>query len=345
MKAVIMAGGTGTRLWPLSRDKQPKQFQAFVGNKTMLQHTYKRLSFMKKDDIFVATNSHYLPLIRKQLPQLKRTHIFQETAMRDTGASICNSAWQLSQAGHGDDVMAVIYADHLIKHTDAFQKALKCAISYAQKTQQLGVVGVRAQYPNTGLGYIKIGTQLTTQNNLDIYELAQFVEKPSLTKAKQFLHSYRYLWNTGLYVAPIKVLLNIYKTYSPAIYKAITQNNYDAAPKISFDYAVIEHLTPSQMFVIPADLGWNDIGNWGALFDELTQAKTDNLVEGNHLGIETNGSLILSSDKKKLIATYGLDNIIVVDTPDALLIMPKDQAGEVKKVVEQLKLKKMDRYL
>lgn len=341
-----MAGGTGTRLWPMSRDSKPKQFQAFVGNKTMLQQTYARLSFLNKKDIFLATNEQYTKIVKKQLPRLTKNHLIQESAMRDTGPSIFNAAWKLAEAGYENEVMAVIYADHLIQNTLEFKKALREALNHAKKTQQIGVVAVRAQYPNTGLGYIKIGHQTKVcSNGLEIYQVAQFVEKPTLARAKQFLHSYRYLWNTGLYVAPVHVLIEAYKQHSPEIYNTITKKkSYDSAPKISFDYAVIEHLKPNNMFVIPAELDWNDIGNWGALFDELTVSKEENVTSGNNISLETSGSLVISKGKK-LVATYGVENMIIVDTPDVLLVMPKEKAAEVKKIVELIKSRELNKYL
>jgi len=340
-----MAGGTGTRLWPLSRDNKPKQFQAFVGEKTMLQQTYERLGFLSKKDIFVSTNKKYVAVVREQLPDLPRSHIIIEPAMRDTGPSICYTAHVLNELGHGDEVMALIYADHLIQNKQAFRSSLNAAAELAHSTGMFGVIGVRAKYANPTLGYIRMGKLLKKHRSVDIYQLDSFVEKPTLEKAKQFLHSYKYLWNTGLYVGGVSNFLEGFKTFSPEIYKAIvTHRQYEKSPKISIDYAVIEQLGPSKMFVIPADLGWNDIGNWRALHEELTAHDDETLAVGQHLGIETEGCLVVGQ-KKKLIATFGLSNIVIIDTPDALLVIDKKRAGEVKQIVNELREKKRGRYL
>lgn len=341
MKAVIMAGGTGTRLWPLSRDEQPKQFQAFVGKHTMLQQTYKRLSFLKPTDIYVSTIAQYVPLVKKQLPKLPKKNIIIESAMRDTGPSICYAAQVLKTHGASDDVMAIIYADHLIKKEDVFRSSLKTAVSYAHATNKFGVIGVKAQYPNVNLGYIRIGKLLEKRHFLkeefDVYELDRFVEKPNLERAQQFLNSYKYFWNTGLYVGRVQMFLDEFKKHSPLIYKAIAiQKKYEKSPKISIDYALIEKLTAEKMFVIPTDLGWNDIGNWQALYDELTTTPGMNVTENQHISIDTTGSLLIAPKGKK-IATIGMHDMVVIDTKDALLIMPKDRAAEVKEVMRILK--------
>ncbi len=341
MKAVIMAGGTGTRLWPISRDEQPKQFQAFVGKLTMLQQTYKRLSFLKPSDIFVSTIAQYVSLVKKQLPKLPKSNIIIESAMRDTGPSICNAAQVLKTRGAADEVMAIIYADHLIKKEDVFRSSLKTAVSYAHSTNKFGVIGVKAQYPNINLGYIRIGKLLEKKHinseEFDVFELDRFVEKPNLEKAQQFLNSYKYFWNTGLYVGRVQMFLDEFKKHSPAIYKAIAvKKKYELSPKISIDFALIEKLNSSSMFVIPTDLGWNDIGNWQALYDELATSDGMNVTENQHISIDTKGSLIIAPKGKK-IATIGLHDFVVVDTPDALLIMPKERAAEVKEIIKMLK--------
>lgn len=346
MKTVILAGGTGTRLWPLSRDIKPKQFHCFIGNLTMLQQTYERMNFLNKKDIFVATSKQYELLVREQLPDLPKENFIVEPAQKDTAPCICFAAHQLAKRGFANEVMSIIYADHLIQKKEIFRKALMSAASHIEKTGVLGVIAVRAKYPNPNLGYIHLGPLLKTfKNGFEVYELDKFVEKPNLETAKKFLHSYKYLWNTGLYMWKVKTILEKFRKFAPDIFEAAkTEKKFQKARKISIDYAIMEKIAPKEVHVVPADLGWNDIGNWSALHEELASSIEENISLGNNLHIDTEGSVIFGNSKK-LIVTHGIKNMVIIDTEEALLVMPKDKASGAKKIIEELRKRKKNKYM
>jgi len=355
MKAVILAGGTGTRLWPLSRREKPKQFQKLTSDKTMFQETIERLDFLEKKDIYIATNESFAKEVMKEAPEIPKKNIIIEPALRDTAPCIGLAATYIAK-DHPDEVMAVIYADHLIKNKAKFIKNLKIAEKIAKEDDTLNIIEVKAKYPNTNLGYVKIGKMIKTVDGSDIYSFEKFTEKPDLATAKKFLESYKYLWNTGLYVWKVSTILDQYKYHQSKMYynlmkiqltigtekeKKVLKNHYSKCDKISIDYAIMEKVEKSKVRIIPADFGWNDIGTWESLHDELTKSSKENIKKGENLLIDVEGSLVYGP-KDKLIATIGLKDVIVVDTKDALLICKKNKSQDVKKIVEKLKENKKD---
>lgn len=352
MKTVILAGGTGTRLWPMSRQKKPKQFQKLIGEESMLVQTIKRLSFQKPADIFVSTNSEYLDLVREQTRGLlPEKNIIIEPALRDTAPCIGLIAETLSK-DDPDEVMAVIYADHLIQDPHELEIKLKIAEQLAKKENTISIIEVKALTPNVNLGYVKIGKQLKTVHGVPIHEFISFVEKPDLPTAKKFLKAQSYLWNTGLFVWKISTILQKYRQFQPDTYKILQRigkeinhpsyretliDLYPLCKKISFDYAIMEQVAPKEVRIIPADLGWNDIGTWESIWQELQEEEQDGLVtKGPVVTLESNNSLIYT-DNKKPIAILGVEDLIIVDTPDALLVCKKDKSHKIKDLVNKLR--------
>lgn len=354
-----MAGGTGTRLWPLSRTNKPKQFQKLVSEKTMLQDTLARLDFLKPDDIYVSTNAEYETVVREQTAgKIPSSHIILEPALRDTAPSIGLAATYLGKK-HPKEVMAIIYADHLIQKKEEFIKKIKVAEKLAREENSLNIIEVKAKFPNVNLGYVKIGKMLKELNGVEVFAFEKFTEKPDLKTAIGFLNSYKYLWNTGLYVWRIETILNKFKKHLPGTYsnlqkiqksigtkneKTVIQKLYPLCDKISIDYGIMEKIDPKEVRIIPAELGWSDVGTWDSIFSELVQGNDNNLIKAKHVGIDTQGSLIYGT-KDKLIATIGVKDLVIVETNDAILICDKKRSHDVKKIVEKLQKAKLKKLL
>jgi len=287
MKAVILAGGHGTRLYPLSTKEKPKQFLNLIGDKTLFQQTVERVSFLKPEDIFVATNQEFVHLVREQAPFIPATNIFEEPAMRNTATCIGFAAMQLPP----NEVMCVIYADHLVHNTEEFARCLRAAETLAKEENTLNIIEVRAESPNTKLGYVQIGKKLREIREItdpstdqpgqpvEIYEFKKFKEKPDLETAEKYLASGDYLWNTGFYVWQIETILEKYRLHMPDTYARLMKmrddpstiaTEYSLCESISIDYAIMEKVHPDEVRIIPAtNLGWSDIGTWESLFEEL----------------------------------------------------------------------------
>lgn len=353
MKIVILAGGTGTRLWPLSRNAKPKQLQSFVTESTLLQETLRRVQFVKPSDIYIATNENFLKEVQTQAKKFKipTKNFIIEPALRDTAPCIGLAATYLKKHGFGNEIMSIIYADHTVQNEKEFEKLLKTTEKIAKEENTLNIIEVKAKFPSVHLGYVKIGKILKQIDGVDIYQFEKFTEKPDLKTAKKFFASHKYLWNTGFYVWKVDTILEKYAQFLPetkkrldAISKAIgtpkekkaLQDNYPLCEKISIDYGVMEKIDPREVRIIAGDLGWSDIGTWEAIYDELTIGETDNHIKANHIGVDTESSLIYGHSTK-LIATIGLKDLVIIDTPDALLICQKGRSQDVKKIVEQLK--------
>lgn len=352
MNIVIMAGGGGTRLWPKSRIKNPKQLHALMDEKSLIKNTILRLSaVVPKNHIYIATNTDHVKAIKKEVPEIK--NMIVEPFVRSTGPCVGHSALYLAQKS--DEPVAFLPADHHIENEKEFAKTIILAGEEAKK-DQLVLIGIKPTEADTGLGYIKINTKQIRNSksqisNSQIFKVEKFVEKPDLKTAQKYLRSGQYLWNAGMFVAKPSVILNLFEKHSPEIFSLLEKikkrpqdlkKEYQKMPNISFDYAVSEKA--QDIVVVSGNFTWSDIGNWSKLLEVLSQNVKENVVLGcEHLGVDTEGCLIHGT--KRLVATIGLKDVIVVDTPDAVLICHKSQAQNVKKIVEKLKEKNRQRYL
>lgn len=340
MKIVILAGGAGTRLWPMSTKERPKQFQKLVSDKTMLQETLDRVRFVSIEDIYVSTNAEYLHLVKEQLPEIAEDHIIAEPSMQDTGPCIGLAAALIAKE-NPEAVMAVVYADHLVQDEEEFKHKLEVTAEIARKEKSLNIIEVKAKAPNTNLGYVRIGKQIEEIDGVPVYEFKEFKEKPDLETAKRFMASHHYLWNTGYYVWRVDVILQAFKDHLPNTHNTLLkiqeggnmETLYPQCEKISIDYGIMEKVSPEQVRIIAADLGWNDIGTWASLHEELASESRGNVTKGKVTALDCKGCLIYNETEQE-IAVSGLRDMVIVKTKDADLACSMKASMELKSLLK-----------
>ncbi len=356
---VLMAGGHGTRLWPVSREKTPKQIQPFIGSKeTLLEQTFKRVR--KKyplENIYVTTTRDHFPNVKKLLPEIPSQNFSIEPERKDTAAAIGLVAAIINKRDP-ESIITTINTDAYVGDKNEYVKIIKLAQRLAsEKNDYTILIGINPNYPETGYGYIKMKRPFKEINEHETFYVDKFIEKPDLKTAKSYLKRWEYLWNPALFTWKTETLLGLYKVHLPNTYrrlkeiqkavgtskeKKVIAEAYPKMNKISIDYGILEKT--KNLIVIPADFGWADIGHWRAIKDILSTNARDNLIKGSHLGVDSEGNLIYGFSGR-LIATAGLKDIIIVDTEDVVLVCHKNCAQDVKKIVDQLKKKKLGKYL
>ncbi|MFA5073588.1 MAG: mannose-1-phosphate guanylyltransferase/mannose-6-phosphate isomerase [Nitrospirota bacterium] len=365
MYAVIMAGGSGTRFWPLSREKMPKQLLKIGGEESLILQTVNRvLPIIKIDDVFIVTNHSLAESIVYQLAtRFDRPwdgNLILEPAPKNTAPAVALAALHLERIDP-ESVMVVLAADHSIKKTPEFLAVLKKAEEAANQGY-LVTLGIRPDRPETGYGYIKAGAALekSGSGNRDaagqVRTVEAFVEKPDQRTAKEYVADGGYFWNSGIFVWKTKTLLQEIEKHAPALHQglALIRKNRDTKKEtdiiqqvfkqldsISIDYAVMEKT--DRAAVIPADIGWSDVGSWTALDDVSDRDAAGNVICGNVIDVQSENSIVYAD--KRLVATIGLHDMVVVDTPDATLVCSKEKAQDVKKIVDELKKRKGDEHL
>ena len=341
---VIMAGGSGTRLWPLSRGNYPKQFLTLSDEHTMLQSTLNRLNGLVHRPAMLICNEEHRFIAAEQVRQLSAKHsgIFLEPVGRNTAPAIALAAFKAIEQGE-DPLLLVLAADHIIEDTAAFQQSVNQAAELA-KQDKLVTFGIVPTTPETGYGYIKRGEQYQTG-----FVVNSFVEKPSTETAKAYIDSGDYYWNSGMFLFKASRYLNELKAFRPDIYEAcekaikIQSNDFDfirvdkaafeACPDESIDYAVMENTKDA--VVVPMDAGWSDVGGFAALWDVSAKDENGNAFTGDVKAVDTKNTLVVSEDK--LVATVGVEDLIIVNTKDAVLVAHKNESQKVKSIVQQLK--------
>lgn len=346
---IIMAGGTGTRLWPLSRDKHPKQFLHLVGDVSLLQSTCENISrVIPTDRIYIMADAAKTSLAAEQLPQLPKENFIIEPEARDNGPAIA-VATTIIYHRDPEATLAIFWADHSVQKPERFAQTIEAAFVAAESNQDSIVsIGIKPTYPATEFGYIKLGHEVKTPAAEPVFAVDQFVEKPNEVTARDYLTDWRYLWNTGYKVYHAKLMLDLFAKHQPEFNQTLVKiraaiaAGQDWHPLFSqLERRDIERLITEKtkdILVIPADLGWSDIGSWKSLHDVLVEQSGHDMVvqtDGDHIGVNNERCLVIG--KKKLIATVGLSDIVIVETDDALLVAHKSAAQDVKKIIEQLK--------
>lgn len=352
--ALIMAGGRGERFWPKSRMNLPKQFLSLTGDgKTMIQLTVERIApLVDIQDVYIATNESYRHLVLEQLPDLPEENILCEPVGRNTAPCIGLGAAHISKK-YGDALMMVLPSDHLIKYEPIFRQTLQDACRVAEQGENLVTLGITPDEPETGYGYIKFNPNVTLER---AYAVERFVEKPNLEKAKEYLASQEYLWNSGMFIWKVSTILNNIKAYLPEMYEgletikaaigteaqeSVLKETFPSLQSVSVDYGIMEKA--QNIYTLAGTFGWDDVGSWLAVGRIQKTNEFGNVVSGSVVSVNTRNCIIQGGSK--LIATVGLSDIVVVDTEDALLVCNKENAGEIKKVLESLKITNQYQYL
>lgn len=354
--AVIMAGGQGTRFWPKSRNRLPKQFLKIIGDKTMIQHTVQRIEpLVPYENTIILTNANQANIVYEQLPFLPSENVILEPIGRNTAPCIGLAALIVQQRNQ-DGIMLVLPSDHWINDKKRFCLELKIAADRVAEKETLIALGIKPAYPETGYGYIQFGQPISTISEYEIYQIKEFREKPDVTQATEFIKCGNYLWNGGIFVWKAATILEEMEKYLPHLHKGLMkiktflgtdgeQNEINEFFKTlnpeSIDYGVMEKTKRAEIIISQA--GWSDVGSWKSLENLLPSDQFGNIASPNHLLFKTHNSIIKGD--KRLIAAIHLDDMIIIDTEDVLLVCPKNRCQEIKKLVESLKEAGKDEFL
>lgn len=345
--AIIMAGGVGSRFWPVSTTEFPKQFHDMLGSgETLIQKTFSRLSnIIPAENILILTNEKYNDLVLEQLPTVKQEQVLLEPAMRNTAPCILYASLKIKKQ-NPNAVMVVAPSDHWIEDEKAFCDNLQQCFDFCADENALMTLGIQPTFPNTGFGYI----EFDKSDSNPIKKVSQFREKPDYETAKSFLENGNFLWNGGIFIWSVKAIINSFEEFQPQMnalflegFDSFNTNgeadfiiqNYAKSENISIDYAILEKA--ENVFVLPATFDWNDLGTWGSLHEKLDKDENNNAVVNATVLLNNSSSNIISTSKEKLVIIDGLEDFIIVDKDNVLLIYPKSKEQEIKGIVAKLK--------
>lgn len=344
----IMAGGIGSRFWPGSRESRPKQFLDILGvGKSLLRLTFERfLKLCPAENIFIVTNGMYKDLVKEHLPEITDNQILCEPSRNNTAPCIAYTAFKLADLNPNANFI-VAPSDHVVLNEAAFISYLEKGIQFVDKNEALLTLGIQPSRPDTGYGYINFEP---TKGKDDIFPVTDFTEKPDAALAQVFIDSGEYLWNAGIFLWNVKSILTAFEKYAPEIHQilnaqqgvynsdgeqAFIDKAYPTTPKISIDYAIMENA--ENVYTLPADFGWSDLGTWASLFEESDGDKNNNVINGDQVVTYNTTSCLIRVPKDKLVVVKDLEDFIIIDEGDVLLIHPKSKEQEIKTITEALR--------
>ncbi len=355
--ALIMAGGSGTRLWPLSRRGRPKQMLSMDGKRTLFAHAVAQLApLFQPDQIFVVTRTEHVAALAAQAPQLPLENFVVELEGRGTAPAIGLGAIHLRQRDP-EAIIAVLTADHFIAETDRYCQILAAAAHVAEEGH-LVTLGIKPTYPSTGYGYIKQGKHVGTEGGFPVFRVERFIEKPHPELASAMVENQEYSWNSGMFIWRAERILAEIQHQMPELYAQLMEveavlGTPSSGPMLNrvwpqvarqtIDYGVMEGA--QDVVVIPADIGWSDIGSWTSLVDLLGADEEKNTVVGTHLGVDTRDTLVMNQGKKRLVVTIGVEGMVIVSMDDVVLVCSKGHAQDVRTIVQRLEQKGWDDWL
>jgi mannose-1-phosphate guanylyltransferase len=346
MKLVIFAGGIGTRLWPLSRVNSPKQFDRIFNGFSTLQLAFGRTApIFGAENIFIQTVEPYRKIIAAQLPELPEENILVEPARRDLGPAVCFAAAELRYRGYRG-AMAILWSDHLMKRTEEFTGALAAAEKLIDSEPDRFVfLAEQPRFANNNLGWIKLGEKIGESGKFNLHRFAGWKYRPPVNECQEMFLSGDYFWNPGYFITSIDFLLESYRRLAPDIYQNVISGNYSQSPALHFDEAIIEKLDLGQAAVISLNMGWSDPGTLYALKEALQKSCDENVAHGQVAAYNTSDSLLYNLEKGKILTAVGLSGMVVINTPDALLVVPKSEVVHITKLIKKMEESGLTKYL
>src|SRR5574344_200595 len=360
---VIMAGGIGSRFWPLSKTSRPKQFIDILGTgETLIQQTFRRLNkICPAENFIVVTNLDYKEIVLEQLPMLNEEQVLSEPMRRNTAPCIAYACHKIKRKNENANII-VAPSDHLITKEDEFINQLKKGISFVGKNDALLTLGITPHRPETGYGYIQISDKFNTEDSDNdkgnLFKVKTFTEKPDLKMAKVFVDSGEFVWNSGIFIWSLKSILNAFDKFLPEVNelfmkgtkyyytreeKAFLNKAYSECPNISIDYGVMEKA--KNVFVLCADFGWSDLGTWGSLWDNSDKDNAGNAIKGKNIKLYDTKNCIVNMGDDKLVVVQGLDGYIVVESDNTILICRKEDEQQIRQFVNDVKIAKGDKFV